>query len=245
MKKISNLDKINALLNKDKIATINIQGRMKYEKKWSILVDDTDNPNGIIFKNGYWNIIYSPNDTIAKNLINHLKEKELGFAGVLIKYYNMMKESNKIDWDEICHLYYIDPKEIKIPQIRHNVEKLRLEDAEIVNEFYTYKDEDSIEYIKECIIERETSCIFDEAGKPISWAVIREDGSMGIMYTRKDHRGKGLAISVTWDLIRKVINNGDIPYVHIVHGNEASVRLAKAIGFKKYGDIAWFGTKDN
>lgn len=245
MKILNNIDKVTNLINLDRIATLNIQGRMKYEKNWSILVDDIDNPNGMIFRNGYWNVVYSDDDIISKKLLNSLKKGERGFAGVLIKYYDMMKHNKNIDWDEICHLYYIDEDNFKIPNIKHNVESLRLEDAETVNKYYTYKDENSLEYIKKCILERETSCIFDEFGRPISWAVIREDGSMGIMYTKKEHRGKGLAISVTWDLIRKVRDNGDIPYVHIVHGNEASVKLAESIGFKKYGDIAWFGIKDS
>ncbi len=63
------------------------------------------------------------------------------------------------------------------------------------------------------------------------------------MYTKKEHRGKGLAVSVSVDLIKKAFNLGITPYVHIVTDNSASVSLAEHIGFKKYGEIVWFGTK--
>ncbi|MBS4535305.1 GNAT family N-acetyltransferase [Clostridium sp. D2Q-14] len=244
MKKIEDKNKIKGLLEEDKIFTSNILGRMKYEKGYNIFVDDVDNINGVLLKSGNWYLVYSPEDKIAKKLINNLKGNKLNFAGVPIEYYNFIKESKEIDWEEICHLYYIDSNEFELLKPNHKVSNLRMKDAEIVNEFYTYKSENSIDYIKNCIAERKTSCIFDKNGKPLSWAVIREDGSMGIMYTRKEYRNKGLAISVTLDLINKVINNGDTPFVHIVHGNTPSVRLAEYIGFKKHGDIAWFGTKD-
>lgn len=244
MKKLNNLDKVKKILEVDKVAVLNILCRIKYEKGYDIFVDNMENPKGLLLKSGNWNLVYSSDDDIAKELINNLKGEKLNFAGVPIKYYNMIKKEKQIDWEEICHLYYIDNENINLLKPRHKVESLRIEDSDIVNQFYTYKDENSIEYIKECILERKTSCIFDKDGNPISWAVIREDGSMGIMYTRKEYRGKGLAASVTLDLVDKVINNGDVPFVHIVHGNDASVKLAESIGFKKYGDIAWFGTKD-
>lgn len=233
---------IEKLINSDRIATLNAVGRMKYTKGWEIFADSIDNPKGFILNSDYWKVIYSLYDDVALELLKGLeKGKETGFSGVLKKYYDMLKELRNIKWEEHCYLYYLDAKALDTSRIKHEVGPLRLEDAEIVNEFYTYKSDDSLEYIKECIRERPSSAVYDEKGNPISWAVVREDGSMGIMYTRKEHRGKGLAISVTIDLAKKVIDDDWIPYVHIVTDNKPSIKLAESIGFKRYGEITWFG----
>lgn len=217
---------------------------MKYEKNWEIIVDNIIDPKGFIFKCGYWNIPFSPYDEVVYKMLNELDYREdEGFSGVLHKYYAMMKNIKEVHWEEPCYLYYMKEEDMDKSNLKHEVKSLRLKDAETVNEFYTYKDENSLEYIKECITQRETSAVFDENNNPISWAVVREDGSMGIMYTRREHRGKGLAASVSIDLAKKVIKDKGTPFVHIVTDNEASIALAESIGFKKYGPIMWFGVK--
>lgn len=244
MEKTRDISVVQNLIDQDKVATLNVVNMMKYEDDWEIIVDNITNPKGFIFNCGYWSIPYSPDDNVISSMLKgkNYKEEE-GFAGALYKYYEMVKDLKKIDWEEHCFLYYMEEKDLDESKIRHEVKELRLEDADVVNEFYTYKEDESLDYIKECISERPTSAIFDEAGNPISWAVVREDGTMGIMYTRKEHRGKGLAVSVSIDLAKKVIKNNGTPFVHIVTDNHASIALAESIGFKKYGNIVWFGVK--
>ncbi|WP_202708059.1 GNAT family N-acetyltransferase [Sporosalibacterium faouarense] len=233
---------IENILQNDKIATLNAAKMMENEENWEILVDDISNPKGFILRCGEWNIPYSLNDKIALKMLNSMEfRKTEGFSGVLKKYYDMIKESKKIEWEEPCYLFYMNKEDLDTSKLQHEVKSLRLEDVEIVNEFYTYKDEESFEYIKQCIIQRETSAIFDDKGNPISWALVREDGTMGIMYTKKEYRGRGLAASVSIDLAKKVINNNGTPFVHIVTNNDASISLAKSIGFKKYCEVMWFG----
>lgn len=243
MNKIENISLLNPLIEKDKIATANVIGRIKYEDDYTIYVDNILEPRELLLKSKYWNVVYSNNGKLSEELLNHIDDNDIGFGGILLDYYNIIKEYKNIEWSEHCYLYYIE-EGLNINDIKHKVSELRLEDAEIVNKYYTYKNENSIEYIKDCIKNRETSCIFDNNGNPISWAVVREDGSMGIMYTKKEHRGKGLAKSVSIDLANKIINNGDLPYVHIVVENKNSIKLAESIGFKRYSDVMWFGIKE-
>lgn len=235
---------IDKLLHNDKIATVNVVSLMENEKEWEILVDNLEEPKGFIFKAKDWYVPYSPYDDVAFEMIKNLKYKEDEIlAGILKKYYDFIKESYEIDWEEQCLLYYMDKEDIQTSKLKHEVKELRLKDAEIVNEFYTYKDDTSLEYIRERISQGISSAIFDDTGNPISWAMVREDGSMGIMYTKKEHRGKGMAASVSIDLAKKVINNNKTPYVHIINTNKASIALAESVGFKKYGDVVWFGVK--
>ncbi len=242
----STIDKniVDKLIRSDKIATINVINLMENEKDFKILVDDLSNPKGFILKCNDLYIPYSTDDKIAFEMIKSLNYKKGDiFGGILKKYYDFIIKSYEIDWEEHCFLYYMDKESLKNSKCSYKVEKLRIEDAEIVNEFFTYKDDTSIEYIRERITFGLSSAVFDDYGNPISWAMVREDGSMGIMFTKKEHRGKGIAASVSIDLAKKVINNNKTPYVHIINNNTASVALAESIGFKKYGDVVWFGVK--
>ena len=244
MEKVNDVKIIENLINYDKIATLNAVNMMENEKQWDLYVDDAKYPKGFILKCGYWNIPYSPYDDVAYKMLKEIDFRESsGFSGVLLKYYEIVKSLKEIDWTEKCYTYYLDSKDLDLNKIKHNVRSLRIEDAQMVNQYYTYKSEDSLDYIKSCISNRPSSAVFDSDNNPISWAVLREDGTMGIMYTLKEYRKMGLAVSVSIDLAKKVIDGGKIPFVHIVTENEPSIKLAESIGFKKYGEIMWFGVK--
>jgi hypothetical protein len=77
--------------------------------------------------------------------------------------------------------------------------------------------------------------------EPVCWVLIHEDNSMGIMFTREEYRRKGLAEVVTRDLTRRIIENGQIPYLQIVDGNMKSHGLANKCGFEQAGRCEWFG----
>lgn len=228
------------LINNDKILNLNLTGRIKFDGEYTLKTSPCQ--NAVLYQADYWHIAYANSEESAKNILQNIKpEKEIGFAGVGESYYHMAKHIYPIKWDEFCHLYYLNEADLDLSLITHRVDSLKISEAAIVNEYYTYKDEDSLEYIESCIKNRPTSVIRDENGKPISWAVIREDGSLGIMYTLKEHRSKGYAVSVSVDLAKKAFDLGIIPYVHIVKGNTPSVNLAKSIGFKYHCDVVWFG----
>jgi len=242
--RLQNKTTIEKLVSEDKIANLNVIGRMNNEEHWEFFVDNIENPKGFIYKSNNWFIPFSLDDKIIEKMLKGLEgNKEYSFAGVLKKYYDMIKKEREIEWEEPCYLYYMDRESLNLRDKNHVVESLKLDDVETVNEFYTYKDEESLEYLKDCIINRPSSVIYDENGNPVSWALVREDGSMGVMYTIKEHRGKGLAVSISIDLAQKVLDKNWIPYVHIVTDNKASLALAESIGFKRYGEVMWFGVK--
>lgn len=244
MEKIKDKKVIEKLINIDKIGTLNAVNTMKYEKEWDIYVDNKVNPKGFVVNSRMWNIPFGEDDDVIISMLKGLDySKEQNFAGVLKKYYDMVKDMKDIAWEEHCYLYYLDKENLDLDNINHEVGSLDVQHVETLDKYYTYKDDESYNYIKECIETRPSSAVFNEKGEPISWCVLREDGTMGIMYTKKEHRGKGLAISVSVDLAKKVIDNGGVPYVHIVTDNNPSINLAETLGFKKYGEIVWFGVK--
>lgn len=228
------------LLEQDPILNLNFMGRMKFSNSYNLEV--TPEGDVVLLKSDFWHVLFSQNDESALRMLRGLQpETEIGFSGVAEKYYHIAKDIYPIKWEEFCHLYYLSEDSLDTSMINHNVDSLTLADAPIVNEFYTYKGEGSLHYIEDCIKNRPSSVIRNEHGEPISWALVREDGSLGIMYTLKEHRQKGYAVSVSVDLAKKAFNIGLTPYVHIVKGNTASIRLAESIGFKYHTDIVWFG----
>lgn len=234
---------IKNLIEEDLLACINAIGRIKYERGYELYVDKKQNPNYFILKSDGWLTGYSKvefEEELIEKLIN---QQELDFCGILERYYKKIKSKKNIVWEEHCWLYYMPKKEIDKSMIKHKVESLKLEDAEEVNKYYTYKSEESLEYIKDCIKNRDTSAIYKEDGELVSWAVVREDGSMGIMYTKEEYRKQGLALSISLDLANKVLKNGDVPYVHIEESNKASMALAKTLGFVRDKRVVWFEIK--
>lgn len=243
MIKINDLNCINALIEKDNIATLNIKGRIKYMDNCVIFADNSKCPNSIIVNSGHWSIPFASDDDVMFDMLKKMNFKEAGFSGVLIKYYDMIKEIYNIKWEDRCFLYYMCPENLNVSKIKHKVSNLQLDDAVHVNENYTYKGKNSLEVIKRCISERASSAVFSIDGDPISWVLIKDDGSMGIMYTKEKNRGNGLASSVSINLAKRIIDAGDIPFIHININNKASIALAESIGFKKYGEVMWFGVK--
>ncbi|WP_298839621.1 GNAT family N-acetyltransferase [Clostridium sp.] len=53
------------------------------------------------------------------------------------------------------------------------------------------------------------------------------------MYVLPDYRRRGYAQDVLIDLIKKVRDENEIPFVHIEEENEKSMRLAVKLGFEK------------
>ena len=184
-------------------------------------------------------------DNLVKALKKTMKEtklESLKFGGVPFEQYEALKPHMDISWDEICYLYVYrgNPFEDTYENRNEtNIRPLTLEDAELVYKYYSYKEHDDIDYVKTIIENMPTRGIWID-GELVSWVVQRDEGSIGIMYTLKEHRHKGYAIDLTKSLINEIIKRGDIPFVHIVVGNEASCKLAEKVGFKRSSTVVWF-----
>lgn len=244
MYKASNAEIIEDLIAKDKIAHLNTSGLIRLRDQYELFVDDLDNPRGYIIQKDDWNIIYY--EEVARDAVLEMAtEKPRKFSGVHKRFYDRVKAIREIDFYEICYLYYLEADNFKYEEPEYQVDSLKAEDARIVDEHYTYQSEDdtSYEYIKKTIQERPTAVIRDEEGWPISWSVVRDDGSLGIAYTLEECRRQGYAAAVNMELLKRAIDFGLMPYVHIITDNRASISLAEGLGFKRNGKVVWFSTK--
>ncbi|KAB3529221.1 GNAT family N-acetyltransferase [Alkaliphilus serpentinus] len=247
MHKVKNLVAIENLLREDPFANLNVIGRMASNRNVDIYVDNLENPQGFILKDEEFLAPYSRNEEVIKGLLDHIqKDDMIDFCGIPVKMASLVENyltDYEMNWEEDCHLYYLPEDKVKEFIADETLPSLKEEDVDIVNQHYTYKGEGSREYLLECILNRPSSVIRNDGGEPVSWALVREDYSMGVMYTLKECRKKGLAEKITQDLIYKVIQKGYTPYVHIIWGNTASMGLAEKSGMINWGHIRWFGLK--
>ena len=63
------------------------------------------------------------------------------------------------------------------------------------------------------------------------------EGSIGMLYIFPEHRRKGYASALEKKLIQRTIDNGFIPFGHVVKDNAASIELQKKLGMKQADNI--------
>lgn len=119
------------------------------------------------------------------------------------------------------------------------VEPIRIEDAETVDYYYTYRGEGTLERIRSEISERPSSAVY--IGEEIAaWNLLHNDWAMGAMFVKPQYRGLGYAKIAAADLIKKVLAEGMTPYVQVVQTNKASLSLSAKLGFKLSHEAMWF-----
>lgn len=250
--KTDSKDSISSILEKYPIENINVIGRMKNADEWSLYVDGLKNATQFVFNaiNGDedWYAVFSQDPGNLKTMLRNFKFPDtVGFCGLPMDIADKVIDAlydYEVEWKEHCCLYYIpEEKYDYFKNLDVSLDSLKEADLNIVNDYYTYKDEGSYLYLKTCIEKNPSSVIRDESGSPISWAMMREDGSLGVMYTLKEHRKKGHALTISNDLIKKVINYGFQPYAHIIVENTPSRSMSEKAGFVHWGDVLWFGMK--
>lgn len=236
---------IENFLNTDRVMNLNIFGIIENVPEIEIYVDDEENPKGVfVMRIGdYFNYIYSKDDNFIDEVMNQFfrdKDGFYGFSGVEASIAEMIQKKSQLTWETKSTTYYLPDGKLNSNPLKNIVQSIDIKDAEIVDKYYTYRNEGSLETIKRDISRRPSSAVYVD-GEPVSWALIHDDGTMGIMYTREEYRGKGYALDVSIDLASKVIKGGRTPFLHIVKENNMSPGLARKCGLEMYGYNTWFG----
>jgi len=249
--KTNDKNSISYILDKYSVENINVACRIENADEWNLYVDDIKNAEQFVFNAIYgdedWYAVFSAENDLKSTLKNFRFPDTVGFCGLPMKLAKKVidaLDNYEVEWEEHCCLYYIpEEKYDYFKSLDFSLDSLKNTDLDIVNEYYTYKGEGSYDYLRNCIEKNPSSVIRDEKGYPISWAMMREDGSLGVLYTLKEHRKKGYALTITNDLIKKVIDSGFQPYAHIVVENTPSRNMSEKAGFDYWGDVLWFGMK--
>jgi len=76
---------------------------------------------------------------------------------------------------------------------------------------------------------REEGRLIAMAGERLAVPGMREVSGV---CTHPDHRGRGLAAALTRIVARRIQDEGDIPFLHVVAGAEPTIRLYEGLGFR-------------
>lgn len=233
---------IYEFLNKNKIINLNLIGFLENVPDAEIYVDNEAHPTGVVARKGYFSSLYTENDAFLNEVLDTLyKDGFYGFRAVYRPIAEKIRNRFLVNWESLNALYYLPAKEVDLSLIKNTVRSIDIKDAEIINHYYTYKDETSLDRIKDDIENRPSSAIYVD-GDIASWVLIHNDNSMGIMYTKEEYRGRGYAVDVTIDLADRILKSGRVPFLTIVDGNYMSPGLAKKCGFIHEGVFTdWFG----
>jgi len=228
-------------LKEDLMVNQNILGIIENVEYARIFVDDVENPKGVFVKKGYFDFVYSKEDSFIEEVCNTFKDDGwYGFSGVDMPIANKIKDKFFVNWENPCGLYYMPKENLRLDLIKHEVRDIDIKDAETIDKFYEFRDEGSLNAIKNDITNRPSSAIYID-GEIVCWCLVHDDNSMGIMYTKEEHRRKGYSVEVTMDLAKKIFDRGHIPYLQIITSNTMSPGLAKKCGFVECGLVSWFG----
>jgi hypothetical protein len=232
---------LRRFLEKERIATLNLVGILKNEPRVEVLVDNGNDPRGVLVRGPWFSYVHSKEDAFFEELFQDMGRKEglHHFSGVWRPVAERIKARFPLAWDEGCDLYALPPGH-RAPLAGSRAVSIDPKDAEIIDAHYTYRHSGSLEMIRACIQQRPTSAIYVD-GHIVSWILVHEDDSLGIMYTLEEHRRKGYAQEVSLDLVAKQLAAGKTPFLQIRDDNGVSPGLAKKCGFVCHGQCDWFG----
>lgn len=220
----------------------NIIGVIENMPEAEIYVDDVENPKGVLVKKDeYMHYIYTEDETFIDDMCSsYLREGFFGFSGVEGALAEKLRSRHLVNWESRCTVYYLPEENLDLSLKVNPTQPIKLEDAAVVDSFYQFRHPGSLDIIKRDITKRPSSAVYVD-GEIACWVLVHDDNSMGIMYTKEEHRRKGYAVDVTVDLSSKLLEMGKIPFLQIIQGNGMSPGLARKCGFVEVGKAEWFG----
>ena len=84
-----------------------------------------------------------------------------------------------------------------------------------------------------------------ENGKLFAFIGLHEDHSMGMLFILPEFRRQGWGERLERALTAKVLAMGELPYGHVITGNDISMHLQKKLGFVECSDkVFWMWSSD-
>lgn len=128
--------------------------------------------------------------------------------------------------------------ETPLPPQKCRAVELKVPDAPYVYENSKYKEYISIEYIEDRI-KNGVALGITADGKLVAWAITHDDGAIGFLNVLEEYRKNGYGLDVTVSMMKRLLESGELPFVHIEETNVKSMNLALKAGFRKDRRIHW------
>ncbi len=228
------------ILEKDKINNIGI---INFLKNNLILNIDILNESVLVegISDFKWVYISCKDKDNLKVIKDKLKKDDNNFAFVDEWMLPILTDGKEILWDLKAVQFYL-PDDIKMLPIKYKTSELTEADAAVVFNNSIYQDYISEEYVKERIHKGISAGIYED-NKLVSWSITQDDGAIGFLHTLKNFRKKGYGKAVTFSLIEKLRNNGELPFAYVEENNQESMNILLKLGFKQIKNVHWFQVK--
>jgi GNAT superfamily N-acetyltransferase len=210
-----------------------------------LFVDNPEEPRGVIVNEGdyFWHA-YSPDKNLALGMLDSLPwdGQEFGFAGIAEYQAEHLRRRRRMVWENPCYLYVlIEPEEFS-GEIGTEINELTLDHTQLVSDVWPHggHGDERLTYLHDCIKRGPTVAIYRD-DRPVAFALVHSDGSMGILHTEPEFRGQGLGRTVSTALIRKLVDLDQPVFCYILRNNLASINLSESIGLTRIAEVSWMG----
>lgn len=245
IKKISNTDVKEELLNKQEILDILYKDRIhnlnmiNFVKSYNIDIFLQSGDSVLIRgkSDKPWIYISSKSEQEFRDLFSQLGEDDKYIAVVEDWMLPIIEEKKKIMWNLRCKRYIL-PKNVKPGEVHHLVRFLKPGDARYILENSAYRKLTPLDYIVDRIKRGIGLGLYDKGGM-VAWIITHDDGAIGFLNVLSEYRRRGYGTDITNAIIKRVREKGGIPFVHIEEENINSVNLAKKIGFTGDKFVSW------
>ncbi|XP_056464880.1 glycine N-acyltransferase-like protein 3 isoform X2 [Gadus chalcogrammus] len=165
----------------------------------------------------------------------------LSFAGIDNSYSPLLKDISSqrgSSFRSLCHAHLLHLTDLdSLLSTEHSEDHFRISslndsNVELVNKTWKFGgDEDGGRHIKKMIGNFPSCCIVDDHGQPVSWIILDDFCTMGMLHTLPAHRGKGYAKALVSCMARKLHAQGFPVYCFVEEENAVSYKLLTNLGF--------------
>lgn len=115
------------------------------------------------------------------------------------------------------------------------------EEIETVKALYHLEPPENIErlYVQEKLFSARLAS-GEERGSFVGFIGIHPEGSMGMLHVFEGYRRRGYAEEIEKFLINLYLERGEIPYGHVMIGNDASMALQEKLGLKAANEFVYW-----
>jgi len=180
-------------------------------------------------------------------------------VGSLVPFLQEVPSLGRIRWTNLCFTYVLPMASAgalaeRCAELERNLPdglqiiSLTGEHAQVVNDHWTYRGPHSMAMIQSIFargveMPARAGRGVTVDGELVAWCIVYKSGSVGMLYTKEAFRCRGLGRLVAASVASRLASASLQPYCHIVHDNDASMRLFAGLGFERCPDedCEWVG----
>jgi ribosomal protein S18 acetylase RimI-like enzyme len=210
-----------------------------------LFVDNPEEPRGVIVNEGgyFWHA-YSPDKNLSLGMLDGLPwgDREFGFAGIPEYQAQHLRRRRQVVWENPCYLYVLTEPEKFSGEIVAEIEELTPDCVQLVSDVWPHggHGDGRLTYLHDCIKKGPTAAIYQD-DRPIAFALVHSDGSMGILHTEPEFREQGWGRLVSTALVRKLLDLDQPVFCYILRDNLASINLTESMGLTRIAEVSWMG----